>query len=186
MRTTRRGESALLLQDVVEILKSHSIEYAVVGALAGAAHGVIRATTDADAVVRLAAVEASLLRDALASVGLDVSLTRGGIDDPIAAVIKVQDKFGNRVELLFGIKGLDAGVFARAADYTINGEKLRFVSCEDYVAMKFGAGSPLDLRDATDAFKINRDRLDAALLRSLCSKFGKDALTKLDGLYNLP
>jgi hypothetical protein len=186
MRATRRGESALLLQDVVEILKSRSVDYAVVGALAGAAHGVIRATTDADAIVRLAAVEASSLRDAVASAGFEVDLRRGGIDDPIAAVLKLKDKFGNRVELLFGIKGLDAGAYARAVNYSMNGEDLRFVSCEDFIAMKLGTGSPLDLRDATHAFKVNRENLDATLLKSLCAKFGRGALAKLDGLYSLP
>ena len=49
MRTSQGGQSALLLLDVVEILRREKVDYAVIGAFALAVLGVIRATTDVDA-----------------------------------------------------------------------------------------------------------------------------------------
>ena len=48
MRTSRSGESALLLLDVVDRLLAQKIDYAVIGALAASIHGVVRASMDAD------------------------------------------------------------------------------------------------------------------------------------------
>ena len=53
MRTTRSGESALLLLDVIDLLCTEGIEYAVVGALAASIHGAVRASMDADVVLSL-------------------------------------------------------------------------------------------------------------------------------------
>jgi hypothetical protein len=52
MRTRQAGESALLLLDAVDLLERAGISYAVVGAMAAAVHGVVRASMDADAVTR--------------------------------------------------------------------------------------------------------------------------------------
>jgi len=51
MRATARGESALLLIDVLDVLNAKSVQYAVIGAMAGAVHGVVRASLDADEAV---------------------------------------------------------------------------------------------------------------------------------------
>lgn len=49
MKARGPGESALLLLDVVAVLTKAGTAYAVIGAMAAAVHGAIRATTDADA-----------------------------------------------------------------------------------------------------------------------------------------
>ena len=61
MRTERLGQSALLLLDVVEILSREKIDYLVIGAFALSVHGVVRASSDVDALLdvsyaRLAAI----------------------------------------------------------------------------------------------------------------------------------
>lgn len=61
MRTTRSGESALLLLDAVEVLVASRIECAVVGAIAASIHGAVRASMDADVVLSLAVQEAKEL-----------------------------------------------------------------------------------------------------------------------------
>ena len=48
MRTSRAGESALLLLDVVDRLVAEKIQYAVIGALAASVHGAVRASLDLD------------------------------------------------------------------------------------------------------------------------------------------
>ena len=47
MRARQAGESALLLLDAVDLLERAGISYAVVGAMAAAVHGVVRASMDA-------------------------------------------------------------------------------------------------------------------------------------------
>jgi len=88
MRTKSAGESALLLLDVIETLRAHSIDYAVVGAMAAAVHGVIRASQDADVIVSLAVRELNRMKDVFVDLGLLVEVRRGGLDDPIQARLK--------------------------------------------------------------------------------------------------
>src|SRR5262249_25636331 len=97
MRTRARGESALLLLDVISVLHERAIDYGVVGAMAAAVHGVVRASMDADAIVSLAVSQAAELRAAVVAAGFAADLRRGDADDPIAAVLALKDGFGNRV-----------------------------------------------------------------------------------------
>ena len=53
MRASRPGQSALLLLDVVELLRRENIDYLVIGAFALAVHGVVRASRDADALLQI-------------------------------------------------------------------------------------------------------------------------------------
>jgi predicted nucleotidyltransferase len=182
MRTTARGESALLLIDVLDVLRAKSVKYAVVGAMAGAVHGVIRASLDADAIVSLAAQEASALSKDLTGAGFDVELRKGAYDDPIAAVLIVSDRYRNRVDLLFGLKGFDREAFDRVLQIEMSGESLHVIGREDFIAMKLFAGGPVDLRDAQQAYYVNKDVLDTALLRKITQKFGRDASQALDSI----
>ena len=63
MRASAPGQSALLMADVAESLARHGVRYAVIGAMAAAAHGVVRASLDADAIVSLQVREAQTLRE---------------------------------------------------------------------------------------------------------------------------
>lgn len=51
VRTSKGGQSALLLLDVVDILRREKVDYAVIGAFALTVLGVVRATTDVDALL---------------------------------------------------------------------------------------------------------------------------------------
>lgn len=113
MRTTRSGESALLLLDVVDVLVDQKIDYAVVGALAASIHGVVRASMDADAIVSLSLNEAQSLERAFEAAQFQTELTRGDFEDPIAGMLRLSDGFGNRVDLLIGLRGLDSQAFSR-------------------------------------------------------------------------
>jgi hypothetical protein len=180
MRPSARGESALLLIDVLDVLRGKSVKYAVVGAMAGAVHGVIRASLDADAIVSLAAQEAPVLSKDLTDAGFDVELKKGAYDDPIAAVLIVRDKYRNRVDVLFGLRGFDREAFDRVLQVEMSGESLRVVSREDFIAMKLFAGGPVDVRDAQQAYYVNKAVLDTALLRKVTRKFGRDASNALE------
>jgi hypothetical protein len=175
VRASSAGQSALLLLDVVVVLRDRSIDYAVVGAMAGAAHGVVRASVDADALVSIATSEAPGIRDTFAAAGFQVQLRRGDAGDPIGALLEIRDRFENRVDLLIGLRGLDPAVFLRAINVPFGGEVLRVASREDYVAMKLFAGGPQDLLDARHAYELDPQSFDEVLLRQLAGRYGKDA-----------
>ena len=69
MRARRAGQSLLLLLDVVEFLRKAEIDNLVIGAVAAAAHGAVRATTDADALVSLSVSEMAYLEKSLRKAG---------------------------------------------------------------------------------------------------------------------
>jgi hypothetical protein len=167
---------------VVEVLQAHDIEYAVIGAMAAAVHGSVRASLDADAVVRASPVEARELRDALGAAGAEVELRSGDPGDPIPALLQVNDAFGNRVDLLIGLRGLDSGAFQRTRTIEFLGVPLQFVSREDFIAMKLFAGGPQNIADARIAYELDLTSLDLILLRQLAQRFGSEAVQRLDEL----
>jgi predicted nucleotidyltransferase len=183
MRTRGVGESALLLLDVVELLGRHRIEYAVIGALAASVHGAIRASMDADVVLSAGLSEAKSLEDAFAAAGLHPQLTHGDLEDPIPALLKVTDPYGNRVDLLIGLKGLDPQAFARAIDVAFQGTMLKFIGREDFIAMKAFAGGPMDLVDAARAITAGTGSVDVDLVRRLATRFGSGASEAVEKLF---
>ena len=90
MRASAPGQSALLMADVAELLAKQGVRYAVIGAMAAAVHGVVRASLDADAVVALQVREAQALRQSLAEEGYEAALRTGDVDDPIPGAARGQ------------------------------------------------------------------------------------------------
>lgn len=182
MRTSRSGESALLLLDVVDVLAAGGVNYAVVGALAASVHGAVRASLDADAVLSVDPREAGGLRRDLEAAGFQVELNRGDFDDPISALVRVSDRYGNRVDLLLGLRGMEPGIFSRAVSVLFQGGTLKFVGVEDFVAMKAFAGGPVDLHDASCALDAAHQTLDTALLRRIAAGYGREAAIAVETL----
>ncbi len=184
MRTQRSGQSALLLLDVVDILEQAQTGYAVIGALAASVHGAVRASMDADLVLSTGTQELGALKHALEAAGFDTVLNRGGFDDPIPAMLRLNDVHGNRVDLLAGIRGLEPAAFSRTVDIPFQGRTLHFIGREDFIAMKTFAGGPQDLVDAARALAAAGQHLDMALLQRLCRRYGSDAAVALEKLLN--
>jgi hypothetical protein len=182
MRTSRSGESALLLLDVVDLLVTEDVDYAVVGALAASVHGVVRASMDADVLLSVGIQEARDLETYLEAAGFLTELTRGDVDDPIPGLLKVSDSFGNRVDLLLGLRGIEPQAFSRVLVIPFQGSKLKFIGREDFIAMKVFAGGPMDLVDATRAITAAGTSLDRELVRRLAKRFGRDASESLERL----
>lgn len=175
MRTRGAGESALLLLDAVAVLRKRHVDYAVIGALAASIHGVVRASLDADAVVSLSAHAAADLEREFSAAGFATSLRRGDADDPIPALLALSDAHQNRVDLLIGLRGLEPAAFSRVIEVPFQGEVLRIIGREDFIAMKVFAGGPQHPIDARRAIEAGADALDVSLLRRLASGFGTQA-----------
>jgi len=183
VRATGPGQSLLLLVDVVAILDEQDIEYAVVGALAASVYGTIRATTDADAVVSASRSRLSGLERILRKAGSKAELRRGDTDDPIQALLTISDQFGNRVDLLGGILGLDPDAFTRTIAVPFSGTTLRIIGREDFIAMKCFAGGPMDIADAQEAMQAAERPIDLDLLRRITRRYGRPAADVLELLY---
>jgi hypothetical protein len=182
MRTQRPGESALLLLDAVELLRKESVQYAVIGAMAASIHGVARASMDADAVLSVGVQRLGELKRTFEAASFQAELRRGDEDDPIAAVLLVNDTFGNRVDLLVGLRGLEPAAFSRAIEVPFMGERLRIIGREDFIAMKLFAHGPQDVEDARFAFAAAQGSIDVQLLQRLASRYGADTVDALDRL----
>lgn len=137
---------------------------------------------DADAVVSPGLREAERLQQIFGEMSLHTELTRGDIDDPIPGLLRLSDRFGNRVDLLIGLRGMEMQAFSRTVDVPFQGSTLKFVGKEDFIAMKVFAGGPVDLADATRAIAAAGKSLDIQLLRRLAARYGRDAAAALNKL----
>lgn len=182
MSATRPGQSVLLLQDVAALLDAGDCEYAVIGAMAAAVYGSVRATVDADALVSVSQAKLSGLQKSLRKAGLEVELRRGDPEDPIPALLAISDRHGNRVDLLAGLRGLDPDALGRAITLTLSGRPLRIIGREDFIAMKCFAGGPQDLVDAGEAIRSALTPVDLDLVRRLARRFGRAAADAFEGL----
>lgn len=182
MKTSRAGQSALLLLDAVTVLTARKIPYAVIGAMAASVHGLVRASMDADAVLSLTIQETPALEREFRAAGFQTELRKGDPGDPISAVLSLTDAYNNRVDLLVGIRGLDPAAFSRTVELLFQGAALRVVGLEDFVAMKIFAGGPQDLADARAAVSAAGGHLNQPLAKQLARRFGPDVLAILEKL----
>jgi hypothetical protein len=182
MRAKEPGQSLLLMLDVADALTARRIQYAIIGAVAAAVHGAVRASMDADAIVAVPIPEAQRLCGEFEALGLMAQLRMGDAEDPIAALLAVKDSFGNRVDLLIGLRGMDPGMYARASQIRFSGESLQVVGREDFIAMKIFAGAPQDITDARLSIAANSGSLDLELLRGLALRFGRSTALTLETL----
>lgn len=184
MRTDAAGQSALLMVDVAEILSARGIPYAVIGAMAAAVHGVVRASLDADAVISAHLSAGRELQREFTEKGYGAQLRIGDADDPIPALLEVTDPFANRVDLLIGLRGMDPAAMERASQVTLSGFSLKVIGREDFVAMKAHAGGPVDLADARAVIEVDPAGLDSELVRRIAAGFGRDAMRHVESLLS--
>jgi hypothetical protein len=176
MRATKPGQPAHLLLDVIDVLSELTIPYAVIGAFATSLYGIPRYTNDADALIWLAGAESSdKLHDRLIKFGFHVVLSRGDLDDPIQQVIVVNDDFGNTVDLLSGIRGMDPAAATRVITTSLLNTSITVIGLEDLIAMKLFAAGPQDIIDVEGMLQVSGEHLDAELLRRMATKYGPDA-----------
>jgi predicted nucleotidyltransferase len=185
MKARGPGQSAHLLIDVVAMLADHKIEYAVIGAMAAAVYGAIRATTDSDALLSVSEAKLAQLEKVFKKAGFATDLRRGDLDDPIPALLAVSDRHANRVDLLAGLRGLDPLALSRSITVPFLGSSLRVIGREDFIAMKCFAGGPQDVTDAAQALAAVDQPLDLQLLRRTTRRFGRAAADVLEKLLRV-
>lgn len=119
----------------------------LIGGLALAAHGVLRATRDADV---LGTAPEFLRKETWASLekqGVAVTVRRGDVEDPLLGVVRFHREPDPHVDLVVGRERWLDGVLSRRARMTLTGESIPVVSAADLVLLKLDAGGPIDLID---------------------------------------
>jgi hypothetical protein len=184
MRASRPGQSALLLLDVLEILRREKVDYLIIGAFALSVHGVVRASTDADALLQISLSGIKRLSRIFEVAEFQVTLRQGDANDPIPIMLILSDSHGNQVDLLGGLRGLDPKAFSRGIEVPFLGDTLRFVGREDFIAMKCFADGPQDILDAKAAYLSAEGPVDLDLMRRITHRFGRDAADKLEQILS--
>jgi hypothetical protein len=112
-----------------------------------------------------------------------VEIKRGDIEDPILGVVMVQDRFGNMLDLILGIRGMDPAAAERAVETSLLDARVRIAGMEDLIAMKLFAGGVQDLEDVRGILQVASDSLNLALVRSLADRYGVTTQRKFEVLF---
>jgi len=182
LRAKNYGESLLLLLDVADELSNLKIPYAVIGAAAVSVYGLPRASLDANAIIQIAPGEENELCRVLKKKGIITHIRKGACDDPISTVIKVKDKYGNRVDLLSGIRDIKHDVFSRTKKVKFRKDTLIITAPEDLIVMKALAGNYQDIEDIKGIIQVWDKQLDRTLLREIIAGYGKRIQKKINSL----
>jgi hypothetical protein len=95
-------------------------------------------------------------------------------------MLMLNDSHGNRIDLPGGLRGLDPRVFSRGIEVSFLGETLRFISREDFIAMKCFAGGPQHLLEAADGWVGAEGPINLDLIRRVTLRFGREAADRLE------
>lgn len=71
-------------------------------------------------------------------------------------------------------------------EVAVEGQPLKFVSLEDFVAMKVFAGGPQDISDAKCALEVALEPVNLGLLRKLAAGYGSQTARSLENLLGNP
>jgi predicted nucleotidyltransferase len=156
-----------ILEKLFSVLGTFDIPYVLIGGYAVAAWGSVRATKDVDFLAAIPYNMVNQVLDQLKSHGFTVEYRAADIGDPVMGVIKLEFQVGNElesVELLLGIKKMPDKIYLRAEKINILGLEIPVISPEDLIVLKLLAGSPLDILDAKNIYRIVEERMDMAYL----------------------
>jgi hypothetical protein len=150
----------MLLSRVAAALQGEGIEFALIGAAAMAAHGVSRSTMDLDLLV----TDQRTLRLAWSDQGFTVEVRPGGMDDPLAGVIRFLHPEARAVDIVVGRERWQREVVRRARTLDVGELQLPVVEAVDLILLKLYAGGSQDAWDIEQLLgAVDRARTVAAV-----------------------
>jgi hypothetical protein len=168
---TPRGVDALDAETLLRTLRDHNVEFVVIGGLAVAVHGYVRATKDVDVIPRPDPENRRRLYDALRT--LDAEPVEVGDfrpeELPVPFAPEGLEEGGNwalrtragRIDVLQWVAGI--GHYYELRERAVEVElpdvgPLLVAGYEDVLAMKRAAGRPVDLQDIAALEDVRRRR----------------------------
>jgi hypothetical protein len=179
-RARSREEKTLeVAERVVGILESKGVPSAVIGAMALAVHGYVRATRDFDLAththpfVQLREVERALLE-----AGLAAEMRDPDADDPLGGVVEVTGRGFKPIQIvnfLNPLSGQSTQLGREAIDESLAGlvgeSRLRVVTLPHLVALKLYAGGARSRNDVIELLERNQP-VDLEKIRAVCARHG--------------
>ena len=147
LATAFRSTELDLLAAVSADLTSRTIPHALIGAVALAAHGIVRASLDSDILIVMAGAPPTEMWECVRREGADITTRIGDPDDPFRAVVRITKRGSPPVDVLVGKFSWQREVIARARRISYSGCELPVVNAADLILLKLFAGGPQDLRD---------------------------------------
>lgn len=136
-----------LLAQVVAVLESADIRYALIGASAMTLHGANRATFDVD----LFAVDPVTLKQPLWSEleqrSVAIEVRKGDLSDPLAGVVRFTVAADRAVDLVVGKYIWQKKIIERAVPSLFAGLQVPVTRAADLILLKLYAGGPQDAWD---------------------------------------
>jgi hypothetical protein len=143
-----------LLGAVLDYLNAHEIKAAAIGGVALAAHGIVRATLDADVLVTDPHVLHAEFWAGLS--GARAEARSGDVDDPLAGVVHLVSG-AEEVDVVVGRYLWQTRALERAVILSVGGRPLPTVDRADLVLLKLFAGGPQDLLDVQLLLAADRE-----------------------------
>ncbi len=160
---------------VREILDRAGIPYALIGAMALAARGHVRATLDTDYLVTDRKALVPEIWSDLESAAVLVDIRKGDYDDPLAGVVRLHFP-EHDIDVVVGKYKWQREIIERAQPADIGGAFVPLPSIADLIVLKLFAGGYQDLADVAALLSIgDRD----AIVREVSERVtaaGKDAV----------
>ncbi len=158
-----------LLDPIVAVLRSHGIPFALVGASALAAHGVVRSTVDQDLFVMDSVCLEPSLWKALRDQGVTVEIRRGDLFDPLAGVVRFERTGERPLDVVVGKYTWQREVLERATVAPgAPDTAIPLVRAADLILLKLYAGGAQDAWDIRQLLAgENRETLISEVNREL-------------------
>jgi hypothetical protein len=168
------------LRKVVAALDRLETPYALIGGLAVAARGAVRATRDIDLLVDLPFQEALSMERSLTESGFRATFHRGAADDPIVGVLRLTVPLAGAevsCDLIFASREWQRQTVTNATTVDLDSFAVRVAQSADLFLLKLYAGGPQDLIDAAELLKLQSPSVRARWKASA-------ARLRLTGDYN--
>ena len=156
-----------LLDRVGVLLNLHQVPHALIGAAALAARGIARSTYDIDLLTTDNRVLNADLWATLGAHNVSVDIRRGGADDPLGGVVRLEAPLERPVDVILGKDAWQARAVERA-------ERLEqgpaIVLSRDLILLKLYAGGTQDIWDVRELLRLpGADRLIADVTADLAA-----------------
>jgi hypothetical protein len=158
--SSRARKSFEVARRVLDLLKRNDVGAAVIGSVALAVHGYVRATTDLDLGVAVLAFESlRSMAEQLRERGYDVDVGEPGVDDPLGGVVTVSGPDFDSVQIvnLRAASGRNERLARDAIETAqrVEGIDLPVVDLPHLVALKLVSGSRQDQLDVVQLLRAN-------------------------------
>ena len=160
-----------IARQVFDLLAANAVESAVIGSVALAVHGYVRATRDLDLGVTILSVrDLRRVADALRATGCEVTVSEPAPDDDLGGVVTVAGPDFDPIQIV-NLRAPDGRRSKLAKDAVSSAKRmpgidLPVVDVPHLVALKLISGAPRDDLDVVELLAANPGEKDAAM--SLC------------------